>query len=111
MPIARHPGQRFGTIGEVTKAYSQMQTRSSARFLPASGVIPPAPCLTSAPVQISETIAATTNKTGLTVKAVLDTNTYENGIKITDKQMHAFEARHLQRHEFHRSTTRPESHE
>lgn len=50
---------------------------------------------------IVETIAATTNKKGLTVQAVLDTNTYEKGIKITDRQMRAFEARHLQRHEFH----------
>jgi len=32
---------------------------------------------------------------------LLDTNTYEKGIKITDKQMRAFEAQHLQRHEFH----------
>ncbi|MGH3520010.1 MAG: ISAzo13 family transposase, partial [Haloechinothrix sp.] len=50
---------------------------------------------------IVETIAATTNKNGLTVQAMLDTNTYEKGIKITDKQMRAFEARHLQRHQFH----------
>ena len=50
---------------------------------------------------IVETIAATTNKKGLTVQAVLDTNTYEKGIKITDKDMRAFEARHLARHEFH----------
>jgi len=32
---------------------------------------------------------------------LLDTNTYEKGIKITDKQMRAFEAQHLQHHEFH----------
>ena len=50
---------------------------------------------------IVETTAATTNKTGLTVQATLDTNTYEKGIKITDKQMCAFEAQHPQRHEFH----------
>lgn len=50
---------------------------------------------------IVETIADTTNKKGLTVQAALDTNTYEKGIKVTDKQMRAFEARHLQRHEFH----------
>lgn len=36
-----------------------------------------------------------------TVRAELDTNTYEKGIRITDKEMKAFEARHLQRHEFH----------
>ncbi|MCA1694947.1 MAG: ISAzo13 family transposase, partial [Actinobacteria bacterium] len=50
---------------------------------------------------IVETIAATTNKKGLTVQAALDTNTYEKGIKITEKEMRAFEARHLQRHSFH----------
>jgi hypothetical protein len=50
---------------------------------------------------IVETIAATTNKSGLTVQADLDTNTYDKGIKITDKQMRTFEAKHLQRHEFH----------
>lgn len=50
---------------------------------------------------IVETIAATTNKQGLTVRAELDTNTYEKGIRIPDKEMEAFEARHLQRHEFH----------
>jgi hypothetical protein len=50
---------------------------------------------------IVETIAATTTKTGLTVQAILDTNTYQRGIKISDKDMKAFEARHVQRHEFH----------
>ncbi len=50
---------------------------------------------------IVETIATTTTKKGLTVRAMLDTNTYEKGIKITDKEIRAFEARHLQRHEFH----------
>jgi hypothetical protein len=50
---------------------------------------------------VVETIAATTNTSGLTVQAVLDTNTYDKGIKITDKQMRAFEARHLHRHDFH----------
>lgn len=50
---------------------------------------------------VVETIAATTNTSGLTVQAVLDTNTYDKGIKITDKQMKAFEARHLHRHDFH----------
>jgi hypothetical protein len=32
---------------------------------------------------------------------VVDTNTYQRGIKITDKEMKAFEATHLQRHTFH----------
>jgi hypothetical protein len=50
---------------------------------------------------VVETIAATTTKTGLTVQAMLDTNTYQKGIKIADKEMKAFEARHLQRHDFH----------
>ena len=50
---------------------------------------------------VVETIAATTTKTGLTIRAALDTNTYQRGIKITDKEMKAFEAAHLQRHEFH----------
>ena len=68
---------------------------------------------------IIETIAATTTKTGLTVRAVLDTSTYPKGIKISDTQMKEFEAAHLDRHEFHgdwnytitasssRHTTRP----
>jgi len=50
---------------------------------------------------VVETIAATTTKTGLTIQAMLDTNTYEKGIKITDQQMKAFEVAHLQRHDFH----------
>ena len=37
----------------------------------------------------------------LTVTAALDTGEYPKGIKITDKEMKAFEAVHLQRHEFH----------
>ncbi len=50
---------------------------------------------------VVETIAATTTKTGLTIQAALDTNTYPRGVKITDKEMKAFEASHLQRHDFH----------
>jgi len=50
---------------------------------------------------VVETIAATTTRTGLTVQAMLDTNNYQRGIKISDKEMKAFEARHVQRHEFH----------
>ncbi|HHO9395271.1 TPA: ISAzo13 family transposase, partial [Klebsiella pneumoniae] len=50
---------------------------------------------------IVETIAATTTRTGLSIQAGLDTSTYQRGIKITDKEMKAFAARHLQRHEFH----------
>ena len=50
---------------------------------------------------VVETIAATTNKSGLSVQAALDTNTYPKGIKITDKQMKTFESAHLRRHDFH----------
>jgi len=50
---------------------------------------------------VVETIAATTTKTGLTVRAMLDTSTYQKGIKIPDKEMKAWEARHLHRHDFH----------
>ncbi|HVE95576.1 MAG TPA: hypothetical protein VNA67_01090, partial [Pseudonocardiaceae bacterium] len=35
------------------------------------------------------------------IQAALDTNTYQRGIKITDKEMKDFEATHLQRHKFH----------
>ncbi len=70
---------------------------------------------------VIETIAATTTRTGLTVRAMLDTSIYETGIKISDKDMKAFEARHLHRHQFHgnwnytvnagneQNATRPES--
>ena len=50
---------------------------------------------------IVETISAVTTRTGLKVTAVLDTGLYPKGIRIPDKDMKAFEARHLQRHEFH----------
>jgi Rhodopirellula transposase DDE domain len=50
---------------------------------------------------IIETIGAVTTKTGLTVQAALDTDTYPKGIRITDKDMKTFEAKHLQRHQFH----------
>src|ERR1039457_1782890 len=50
---------------------------------------------------IVETIAATATKTGLTVKAALDTGTYEKGIKISDKEMKALEQRSSRRHDFH----------
>ena len=50
---------------------------------------------------VVETIAATTTKTGLSIQAALDTNTYQKGMRITDKAMKAFEAAHLQRHTFH----------
>jgi len=50
---------------------------------------------------IIETIGAVTTKTGLKVQAALDTDTYPKGIRITDKDMKTFEAKHLQRHQFH----------
>ena len=50
---------------------------------------------------IIETISAVTTRTGLKVTAVLDTGLYPKGLRIPDKDMKAFEARHLQRHEFH----------
>jgi hypothetical protein len=50
---------------------------------------------------VIETLRATTTSTGLTVNAVLDTTTYDRGIKITDKQIAALEATQLHRHKFH----------
>ena len=50
---------------------------------------------------IIETIGAVTTKTGLKVRAALDTDSYPKGIRITDKDMKTFEAKHLQRHQFH----------
>jgi Rhodopirellula transposase DDE domain len=50
---------------------------------------------------IVETIAATTTRTGLKVDARLDTDTYEKGIKISDKEMKALEKRCIRRDEFH----------
>jgi Rhodopirellula transposase DDE domain len=43
-------------------------------------------------------IASTTTKTGLTVRAALDTNVYETGIKVSNKQM---EALNIQPADFH----------
>ena len=43
-------------------------------------------------------IAKTTTKTGLTVKAALDTNPYQTAIKVTDEELAGLQ---LQRHEFH----------
>jgi hypothetical protein len=50
---------------------------------------------------VIETLRATTTATGLTVNAVLDTTTYDRGIKITDKQIAALETTQLHRHAFH----------
>jgi hypothetical protein len=68
---------------------------------------------------IIETISATTTRTGLTVRAELDTGTYPKGITITDKQMNELERHSIRRDTFHGewnytllpapSTTRPTS--
>jgi hypothetical protein len=50
---------------------------------------------------IIETITATTTRTGLTVHAALDTDTYAKGIKISDKEMKTLEQQQIQRDPFH----------
>jgi hypothetical protein len=50
---------------------------------------------------VVQTIAATTTRTGLTVKAVLDDNSYPTGLRITDAQMRQLLHRHIRGHEFH----------
>ena len=50
---------------------------------------------------VVQTIAATTTRTGLRVKAMLDEGTYPTGLRITDRQMHELLRRHITRHEFH----------
>jgi hypothetical protein len=47
---------------------------------------------------IVETIAATTTETGLTVAAVMDTNQYPTGIRVSDAQIKAVP---VQRYAFH----------
>jgi len=47
---------------------------------------------------IVQLIAATTTKTGLTVRCELDQNTYPAGIKVSDADMHAVD---ITRHDFH----------
>ena len=47
---------------------------------------------------IVETIAATTTRTGLTVRAELDTGLYPTGVKVSDQQMAALP---IPRHDFH----------
>jgi hypothetical protein len=49
---------------------------------------------------IIETITATTTGTGPTVHAALDTDTYDKGIKISDKHMKTLEQRQNRRDEF-----------
>ena len=50
---------------------------------------------------IVETIAATTTRTGLSVRAELDATEYPTGVKITDKQLADLERDVLRRHDFH----------
>lgn len=50
---------------------------------------------------VVNTIAATTTRTGLTVKAMLDEGSYPTGLRITDGQMRQLTDRHIRRHEFH----------
>jgi Rhodopirellula transposase DDE domain len=47
---------------------------------------------------IVELISNTTTRQGLTVRAALDTNTYETGIKVSDAELATIR---LTRHEFH----------
>ena len=47
---------------------------------------------------IVQTIAATTTRTGLRVRAELDTGAYDTGIKVSDRQMDALP---LTRHDWH----------
>ena len=47
---------------------------------------------------VVDLIAGTTTKTGLIVKAALDTDHYDTAIKVSDKEMAGLR---LQRHEFH----------
>ena len=47
---------------------------------------------------IVELIAATTTRTGLTVRAELDEGTYPKGVKVTDEELAALP---IVRHDFH----------
>src|SRR5204862_2016522 len=58
------------------------------------------PPLTSYDVIIA-TIGAVTTTTGLTVRAVLDENSYPAGLKISGEQIKDIEDRCLARHDFH----------
>ncbi len=60
---------------------------------------------------IVQTIAATTTRAGLRVRAELDTSTYDTGVKISDRQMDALP---LTRHDWHGDwnyTLRPEAYD
>lgn len=53
-------------------------------------------------------IAATTTKTGLTVKAALDTNTYDTGIKVSDEELAKVKLTPLEFHGDWNYTIRPQ---
>ncbi len=60
---------------------------------------------------IVQTIAATTTRTGLRVRAELDTSAYDTGVKVSDRQMAALP---LTRHDWHGDwnyTLRPEAYD
>jgi hypothetical protein len=60
---------------------------------------------------IVQTIAATTTRTGLRVRADLDTSAYDTGVKVSDRQMDALP---LARHDWHGDwnyTLRPEAYD
>ena len=60
---------------------------------------------------IVQTIAATTTRTGLRVRAELDTSAYDTGVKVSDRQMDALP---LTRHDWHGDwnyTLRPEDYD
>jgi hypothetical protein len=60
---------------------------------------------------VVQTIAATTTRTGLRVRAELDDSTYETGVKVSDRQMDALP---LTRHDWHGDwnyTLRPEAYD
>jgi DDE family transposase len=60
---------------------------------------------------IVQTIAATTTRTGLRVRAELDTSAYDTGVKVSDRQMDALP---LTRHDWHgdwNCTLRPEAYD
>jgi transposase len=60
---------------------------------------------------VVQTIAATTTRTGLRVRAELDDSTYETGVKVSDRQMDALP---LTRHNWHGDwnyTLRPEAYD
>jgi hypothetical protein len=50
---------------------------------------------------VVQSIAATTTQTGLRVQAVLDEGTYPIGIRVSDRDMRAFEQQQVVRHRFH----------